>query len=77
MAMGTLLTEHASYTDFTGWQCSRIYWLHFPLACENSNNWCRMFQSNINGHKTRLGGVTSLASAEISSAYGLQHKLQV
>jgi len=29
------------------------------------------------GPYTRLGGATSLASAEISSAYGLQYKLHV
>ena len=74
MAVGTLLAEQASYMIVTGWQCRGIYLIHFPLACEDSNNQCRMFQANINDHKTRLGVVTILASAGISSAYGLQYK---
>ena len=46
-----------------------IYWPHFPLACEESNNWPRMFQPNINDHKPDLVVSQALASAEISSQY--------
>ena len=37
-----------------GWQFWGIYWLHFPLACEDSNNWYKTFQPKINEHKPDL-----------------------
>jgi len=54
--VGTLLTEQALYSTQVvfWWQCWGIHWLHFPLACEDSNNWYRMFQPKINDHKPHL-----------------------
>jgi len=51
--LGTLTTEQFSYILIV-WQCWGIYWFHFLLACEDSKNWCRMFQPNINDHKPGL-----------------------